>query len=54
MLGTVGFRRVEMVSQEFRFSHPSRLARAVKRKLLNNESFWLNLSQDRMVFHARR
>jgi tRNA (mo5U34)-methyltransferase len=54
MLGTVGFRRVEMVSQEFRFSHPYRLARAVKRKLLNNESFWLNLSQDRMVFHAWR
>jgi tRNA (mo5U34)-methyltransferase len=54
MLKTVGFSRVEMVHQRFRFNFFYRLARAVKHKLIDRESFWLSLAQDRMVFHAWR
>jgi tRNA (mo5U34)-methyltransferase len=54
MLKTVGFSRVEMVHQRFRFNFFYRLARAIKHKLIDRESFWLSLAQDRMVFHAWR
>src|SRR5262245_23796847 len=52
MLRTVGFSRVEIVSHQL--SRTRRLARAVKRSLLYNESFTHHFWQDRMVFHARR
>jgi tRNA (mo5U34)-methyltransferase len=54
MLKTVGFSRVEMVHQRFRFSLGYRIARAIKHKLIDGESFRLSLAQDRMVFHAWR
>jgi tRNA (mo5U34)-methyltransferase len=52
MLKTVGFSRAEMVHQQFSFNY--RLARAIKRKLINHDSFRINFAQDRMVFHAWR
>src|SRR5262245_22139548 len=54
MLKTVGFRRVEMVHQQYRFNFGYRIARAIKHKLIDRESFRLSLAQDRMVFHAWR
>jgi tRNA (mo5U34)-methyltransferase len=54
MLKTVGFRRAEMVYQRFGFNLGYRLARAIKRKLIDHESFLISLAQDRMVFHAWR
>lgn len=54
MLKTVGFCRAEMVHQRFRFNFGYRIARAIKHKLIDRESFRLSLAQDRMVFHAWR
>lgn len=54
MLKAAGFRRVEMVYQRFGFNLGYRLARAIKHKLIDHESFWISLAQDRMVFHAWR
>jgi tRNA (mo5U34)-methyltransferase len=54
MLKTAGFSRVEMVHQRFRFNPGYRIARAIKHKLIDRESFWMSLAQDRMVFHAWR
>jgi tRNA (mo5U34)-methyltransferase len=54
MLKTVGFRHVELVHRQFGFNLGYRFARAIKRKLVNHESFLLNFAQDRMVFHAWR
>jgi hypothetical protein len=41
-----------MVYQRFGFNPGYRLARAIKRKLIDHESFRIALAQDRMVFHA--
>ena len=54
MLKTVGFSRVEMVYRRFGSKFGRRLARAIKRKFVNHESFRITLAQDRMVFHAWR
>src|SRR5262245_26056338 len=54
MLKTVGFSRVEMVYRRFGSKFGRRLARAIKRKFINHESFKITLAQDRMVFHAWR
>lgn len=54
MLKTVGFNRVELAHPHFRFRTGYRIARAIKRKLINHESFNITLDQDRMVFHAWR
>jgi hypothetical protein len=40
MLKTVGFSRAEMVPQGFRFNPGYRIARAIKHKLIDRESFW--------------
>jgi tRNA (mo5U34)-methyltransferase len=54
MLKAAGFRRAEMVYQRFGFNLGYRFARAIKRKLIDHESFRIALAQDRMVFHAFR
>jgi tRNA (mo5U34)-methyltransferase len=54
MLKTVGFNRVEVVPQPFRFSYPYRIGRAIKRAVINRKPFNLSFHQDRMVFHAWR
>ena len=54
MLKAAGFRRAEMVYQKFGFNLGYRLARAIKRKLINHESLRIAFAQDRMVFHAFR
>jgi hypothetical protein len=54
MLKAAGFRRAETVYQRFGFNPGYRLARAIKRKLINHESFRVAFAQDRMVFHAWR
>jgi tRNA (mo5U34)-methyltransferase len=54
MLKIVGFRRAEMVYQRFGPNLGYRFGRAIKRKLIDDEPFWITLAQDRMVFHAWR
>jgi tRNA (mo5U34)-methyltransferase len=54
MLKTVGFKRVEMVFRQYPQSSGYRIARAIKRTLINGKPFKLNLDEERMIFHAWR
>lgn len=52
MLKTVGFRKVEIVSQYHSFSY--RMSKAMYLKIKRKELFLQKIQQDRMVFHAWR